>query len=398
MLRQILAISLINLRTLSTRAGACVVVIAGVAGVVFVLTALFAMANGLKETLRDTGEPDRALILGRGSHSEINGSITREQAAVIVNEPGIAATVAANGLRAPLASPEIYATVNLPRRKDGRRAGLPLRGVSEAAFRVRPEVHISEGRPLEPGRFELIVGDGAARVFAGLSVGDEISIKGTKFKVVGHFSADGHATESEAWMDVDVMANVFRRGAFLQSVLVRLDSPTGLEPLPAAIAADRRLANSLFRESDFYAAQSESSTRLIAIVGATAGVIMALGAIFAALNSLYAAVAARTREIAILRAIGFSGAPVVASVLAESLALSLFGGLLGAAFGWLAFDGAKMASVGATYSQVAFRFSVTPGLLLSGIALALLVGLIGGLLPALGAARQSVVEGLRTVA
>jgi putative ABC transport system permease protein len=398
MLRQIIAISLINLRALPTRLGAGAVVIVGVGGLVFVSTALFAMANGLKETLRDTGAPDRVLILGKGSHSEINGSITRDQAAIIANEPGIAATIAPNGLRAPLASPEIYATANLPRRKDGRRAGLPLRGVSEAAFRVRPEVHITQGRAIEPGRFELLVGEGAARVFAGLDVGDDISIKGATFRIVGHFSANGHATESEAWMDVDVMANVFRRGGFLQSVLVRLDSAAGLEPLTAAIDADPRLSNALFRESDFYAAQSESSTRLITIVGVTAGAIMALGAIFSALNSLYAAVSARTREIAILRAIGFSAAPVVASVLAESLILSLAGGALGAALGWLAFDGAKMASVGATYSQVAFRFSVTPGLLLSGIAVALLVGFVGGLLPALRAARQNVVDGLRTVA
>jgi len=177
---------------------------------------------------------------------------------------------------------------------------------------VRPEVHITQGRAIEPGRFELLVGEGAARVFSGLDIGDDIAIKGATFRVVGHFAANGHATESEAWMDVDVMANVFRRGGFLQSVLVRLDSPAGLEPLTATIDADRRLANSLFRESDFYAAQSESSTRLITIVGVTAGVIMALGAIFAALNSLYAAVSARTREIAILRAIGFSGAPIVA--------------------------------------------------------------------------------------
>jgi putative ABC transport system permease protein len=398
MLRQIIAISLINLATLRTRIGASTVVVVGVAGVVFVLTALFAMGNGLRETLRDTGEPDRVLILGRGSHSEINGSITRDQAAIIVNEPGIAAVRSREGLRVPLASPEIYATANLPRRKDARRAGLPLRGVSEAAFRVRPEVHITEGRAIEPGRFELLVGDGAARVFAGLDVGDEISIKGAAFRVVGHFGANGRATESEAWMDVDVMANVFHRAQFLQSVLVRLESPAGLEPLTAAVDADRRLANSLFRESDFYATQSESSTRLITLVGATTGVIMALGAVFAALNSLYAAVSARTREVAILRALGFSGTPVVVSVLVESLALSLLGGVAGAALGWLAFDGAKMASVGATYSQVAFRFAVTPELLVSGIALALLVGFLGGLPPALRAARQSVVEGLRTVA
>jgi len=397
MLRQTIAISLVNLLTLPARLGASIVVVTGVAGVVFVFTALFAMANGLRATLRETGEPDRVLILGKGSHSEINGSITRDQAAIIVNAPGIARLRSPDGLGVPLASPEIYATVNLPRRKDGQRAGLPLRGVGDAAFRVRPEVRITAGRSVEPGRFELIVGDGAARVFKGLDVGEEVPIKGASFRVVGHFDANGRATGSEAWMDVDVMANVFRRGPYLQSVLARLESPASLRELTASIDADPRLANTLFRESDFYAAQSESSTHLIALVGLTAGAIMALGATFAALNSLYSAVAARTREIATLRAIGFSGAPVAVSVLVESLVLSLLGGLVGTALGWFAFDGARMSSVGATYSQVAFQFSVTPGLLCAGIGIALLVGFVGGLLPALRAARQSIVEGLRAL-
>jgi putative ABC transport system permease protein len=398
MLRQIGAISLTNLKTLHSRLGASSVVIVGIAGVVFVLTALLAMANGLKETLRSTGEADRVLILGKGSHSEINGSITRDQAAIIAGEPGIVATRDAGNFRVALASGEIYATANLPRRKDGKRASVPVRGVSAAAFRVRPEVRISEGRNFEPGRFELIVGDGAERVFGGLAVGDRVSIKGATFDVVGHFSAEGHATESEMWLDVDVMTNVFRRASFLQSVLVRLESSDGLAALGTAIDADRRLSNSLFRESDFYAAQSEASTRLMTIVGVTAAAIMALGATFASLNSLYAAVASRTREIAILRAIGFSAFAVVVSVLAESLTLAFLGGLLGAALGWAVFDGASMASVGATYSQVAFRFAVTPHLLAGGVALALAIGFVGGLLPAIRAARQSIVVGLRAMA
>jgi putative ABC transport system permease protein len=393
---QIVAISSTNLRTLHTRLGASSVVVVGVAGVVFVLTALLAMASGLQQTVRSTGAADRVLILGKGSHSEINGSITREQAAIIVGEPGIVAMRDRHDLRVPFASGEIYATANLTRR-NGTRAGLPLRGVGDAAFRVRPEVRITAGRRFEPGRFELIVGDGAARVFAGLDVGDRISIKGAAFDVVGHFTAAGSATESEAWMDVDVMANVFRRGPYLQSVLARLESPAALATLRDAIDADRRLSNSLFRESDFYADQSERSTRLMTVVGVAAAAIMALGAIFASLNSLYAAVAARTREIAVLRALGFSATSVVASVLAESLTLAALGGLLGAALGWLAFDGAAMASVGATYSQVAFRFAVTPRLLAAGFGLALAIGFVGGLLPALRAARQNIAVGLRAL-
>ena len=390
------AIALTNLAALRARLAASAVVVVGVAGVVFVLTAMLAMANGLSQTLRATGAPDRVLILGRGSHSEINGSITRAQAAIIANAPGIATSISPHGDREPLASPEIYATANLARRDDGRRAGLPLRGIGDAAYRVRPEVKIVAGRGIEPGRFELLVGAGAARVFAGLDVGHSIEIKGVPFRVVGRFTADGGATESEGWMDVDAMASVFRRGPYLQSVRVRLESPDALDRLRAALDADRRLATSVFRESDFYAAQAQSSTRLIALVGATAGVVMALGATFAALNALYAAVAARTREIATLRAIGFSGAAVVASVMAESTVLALVGGALGAALGWLAFDGAATSSVGATYSQVAFRFSVTPKLIALGVVLALVVGLLGGAWPALRAARMSIVDGLRS--
>ncbi len=396
--RQILAVSLLNLATLRSRSGSSAVVLTGIAGVVFVLTALFAMANGLRETLQSSGEEDRVLLLGKGSRSEINGSISRDQAAIIAGLPGIAASRLPGTTPVPLLSAELYATANLPRRNQPGRAGLPLRGVGAAAFGVRPEVRMTNGRDLLPGRFEIIVGEAAARMFAGLEMGATISLKGVDFLVVGHFTAGGRATESEAWLDVNVMANVFKRGAWLNTIRLRLESPESLDMLTTAIMTDRRLANSVFRESDFYNEQSESSTRLMTIVGVTVGIIMAIGAIATALNSLYSAVSARTREIAILRAIGFSATPIVVSVLVESLVLSFIGGLLGAALGWLVFDGLSMTSMGAAYSQVAFRFAVEPELVLSGVLLALFIGFLGGLLPALRAARISVVEGLRSAA
>jgi len=398
LLRQTVTVSLLNVATLRTRAGSSAFVVTGIAGVVFVLTALFAMANGLRETLQSSGEADRVLLLGKGSRSEINGSISRDQAAIIAGLPGIAISTSPGTTPSLLLSAELYATANLPRRDQQGRAGLPLRGVGAAAFGVRPEVRIAKGRSLLPGRFELIVGESAARLFAGLQTGDTISLKGVDFEVVGHFSAAGRATESEAWMDVNVMANVFKRSAWLNTIRLRLETPESLGILTAAIMSDRRLTNSIFRESDFYNEQSESSTRLMTIVGVTVGIIMALGAVATALNSLYSAVSARMREIAILRAIGFSAAPVVVSVLVESLALSLIGGMLGAALGWLVFDGLRMTSVGAAYSQVAFRFAVEPTLVLSGVLLALLIGFFGGLLPAVRAARTSVVDALRSVA
>jgi putative ABC transport system permease protein len=395
MLRQVIAISVTNLISLRTRVGASVVVILGVAGVVFVVTALLAMANGLQQALQSTGQPDRVIILGKGSRSEINGSITREQAGIIADLPGIAAIRLPDGQRLTLASGEIYASVNLPRRSHAARGGLPLRGVVGTAFRVRPELRITAGRPFEPGHFELIVGAGAARVFTGLDVGDTVFVKGTALQVVGHFEAGGRATESEAWLDRDVMADLFRRGVYLQSVLARLESPSALGMLNAAIDADRRLSNSLFLESDYYQVQSESSTRLMKLVGIIAGTIMALGAVFGALNALYAAVSARTREIAILKALGYSAAPIVTSVLTESLTLSLIGGLLGTAIGWLMFHGSTASSVGATYSQIAFQFAVTPALLMTGVAIAVTIGLAGGALPAVRAARQRVADGLQ---
>jgi putative ABC transport system permease protein len=395
MMRQVIAISLAGLRTLPSRLGASVVVVVGVGGVVFVLTALIAMANGLQRALQNTGHPDRVLILGQGSQSEINGSITREQAAIIAGLPGIAALHGADGARVPLASGEIYATVNLPRRRDGVRAGLPLRGVSADAFRVWPEIGMVAGRRFQPGRFEVMVGAGAAGVFAGLDVGDTLSVKGVDLQVVGHFEADGGATESEAWMDVDVMAGAFRRGPFLQSVRARLAEPAALDVLRAAVDGDRRLSSTVLRETDYYQAHSDSSTRLMRLLAAAAGSIMALGAVCGALNALHAAVLARAREIAVLRAIGFSGVAVAVSVLAEALVLCLAGAVLGCAAGWLVFDGMAASSTGATFSEVAFRFDVTPKLLLGGVLVAAAIGLCGAVLPAARAARQRVVDGLR---
>ena len=395
MLGQAAAISSMNLASLRARQGAPLVMVLCMASVTFVFTALFAMASGLHNAVASTGHPDRALLLGAGSNSEINGSITREQAAIIRDLPGIARVTLPGRGRTPLATAEIYATANLPRRDSNGAASLPLRGIANDAFLVRPEVHIIAGRRALPGRFELIVGRGAARVFRGLDVGSSISVRGARWHVVGHFASAGSGSESEAWVDVDVLANVFKRGPYLQSVTVRLVSPAALEILRSAIAKDRRLANSVYRESEFYSTQAAAATQMVRVVGLVAGTIMALGALFAALNSLYAGVSTRTREIATLKALGFDGRAVVASVMVESLLLALVGGALGAGIGWLAFDGVQMSTLGAAFGEVAFAFTVTPRLLAVAVTMALLFGALGGLLPALHAARVPVVEGLR---
>ena len=397
MLRQALAVSSMNLASLRARQGAPAVMTLCMASVVFVFTALFAMASGLQHTVASTGQPDRALLLGAGSNAEINGSITREQAAVIRNLPGIAqaAVPGRKRERAPLVTAEIYATANLPHRDGSGAASLPLRGIANEAFMVRPEVRMIAGRRAHPGRFEMIVGRGAARVFAGLDIGSTIAIKGAHWRVVGHFQSAGSASESEAWVDVDVLANVFQRGPYLQSVTLRLISPDSLAALRDAVTADRRLANTVFRESDFYGMQAAAATQMVRTVGVVAGTIMALGAMFSAMNALYAGVSTRTREIATLKALGFAGSAVVASVMVESLALAGLGGALGAGVGWLLFDGVQMSSLGAAFGEVAFTFSVTPRLFAVAIVIALLFGALGGLPPALRAARLHVVAGLR---
>lgn len=396
MLRQIFTITLQNAATLHSRLGSSLLVIVGSAGVVLVFTALSAMTNGLQETIESTGEPDRVLILAKGSRSEINGAITRDQAAIIAGLPGIATEAALTHGKTPVLSAELYTTANLPRKDGGQRAGLALRGVSAAAFVVRSEIRVTQGRAIQPGRFELLIGAGAAGTFAGLNVGDHLSIKGTTFKVVGHFASGGRATESEAWLDVDVMANVFKRGANLNTLLARLEGPESLSLLEAGIEGDRRLANSLYRESEFHAEQSAAAVQLMKIVGTTVSIIMAIGAIATALNALYVAVSARTREIAILRALGFPGMPILVSVLFEAMILSLIGGSIGTLAGWLLFDGTQMSSMGAAYSPVAFRFVVDPLLLLNGISLSLLIGFFGGLFPACRAVNVGLLEGLRS--
>ncbi len=407
-LRQVVAITRMNLANLTARRGASAVVVLGMAGVAFVFVALLAMGNGLRNTIASTGQPDRALLLGAGSNSEINGSITRAQAAIVAGLPGIAASSGAPGMHGyrnehsararPLASAEIYATANLARANGSGHAGLALRGVSEDAYRVRPEVQLLAGRRPAPGRFEMLVGRGAALTFAGLGVGDVIAIKGVRWRVVGHFMAAGSATESEAWIDVDVMANVFRRGVFLNSITVRLTHADAYADFVRAVEGERRLSNSVFRESAFHGAQAEAAARMMSVVGIVAATIMALGALFSALNVQYAGVAARTREIATLKALGFGASALVASVLVESLVLCAAGGALGAAMGAWVFDGWRMSALGGAFGELAFAFDVSPRLLLGSVALTVLLGLVGGVPPALHAARMDVVRGLRAMA
>lgn len=389
MFRQVCSITLLNLRQIPSRLGASFVVFAGMAGVVAVTVALLAMARGFEATLAGTAHADRVLILRAGSTLELNGSIPRGDASIVEHLPGIA-----RDARGPLIAGETFVTMSLPRRAGTDDGMVPFRGVSPRSFDVRPELTIVRGRNLELGKNELIAGTGAAAEFAGLDVGDTVSVKGASWEVVGHFRTGG-AQDSELWADVDSVNPAWGRGSTFSTLYAQLDSADAFDTLQDALASDRRLSTGLWRETDYYAAQSRNTHRLMSIIAVLVTVVTSAGAVFAALNTMYAAVSTRTVEIATLRALGFDRLPIVVSVIAESLALALAGALAGAALAYAAFNGYEASTLGGTYTQVAFSFDVSSSILALGLGIAFLLGLIGGLAPAVRAATQPIIAGLR---
>ena len=389
MFKQILAITWMNLRSLPDRLGASLVIVVGLAGVVGVLTALLAMSEGLGATLKATGSPDRAMVLRGGSDAELNSGLDRESATLVTEQAGV--RKGADGK--PLASRELVLIAELPLKRNGSSANVTLRGVEPAAFELRPDLKIVEGRKFQPGLNEMLVGRGASEQFEGASLGQTVRISGADWTIVGVF-ASGNAHDSELWIDADTAQSAFGRGGY-SSILVALESAEALPAFQAALKADTRLNVDAEAQSAYYARQSGGSTMMIRILTNVVSIVMALGAIFAALNTMYASVSTRTTEIATLRAIGFGPLPVVASVLVESMLLALAGGLIGALIAWLLFNNYAVTTLGAGFTQVVFNFQVTPALLKSGISLALVIGFIGGLLPALRAARMPVTVALR---
>ena len=387
--RLALAATRVSIAGLPQRLGASSVVVVGIAGVVGVLVAMLAMGEGFRATLASTGGTDTAIILRGGSQAETNSVITRDQAPLIETLDGIAR--GADG-RA-LLSPELSQVVTLPTRDDGSDTNVQFRGVGPAAWTVRPKLRIVEGRRFNPGLREIVVGRGAQRQFRGLEVGRQLKLANQQWTVVGVFES-GDAYDSELWSDVDVLGPAYQRSAY-QSVTVKLEGRSGLKRLKAALAADPRLKLDVSTTRDYYAKQSEGLSKLINALGTVIGLIMALGAIFGALNSMYAAVSGRAREIATMRAIGFRGLPVVTAVMLETMLLAFLGGLIGAALAWMMFNGHSVSTLGNNFSQVVFQFRVTPELLWTGLKWALGIGLVGGLFPALRAARMEVTEALR---
>jgi putative ABC transport system permease protein len=397
-LQQVWAVIRLNLATVWQRRGAALATMVGVGGVVAVFVAVLSIGEGFRRTMATAGADDTAIVLRGGADGEMTSIVMRDATQIIAQAPGVARAAAGPGgaeAGTPLSSAELFVVVDAPKRSTGTAANVPLRGIQPPALAVR-NVRITAGRMFAWGTNEIIVGEAAVHQFAGLDVGAPLRWGQTEWKVVGHFSSGGSLWESELWCDVSVLQPAFRRGPTFQSVIARLESEAAFEPFKDALTSDPRLDVTVKRQSEFYAEQSRILVSLIRYLGGIVALLMGIGAVFGALNTMYSAVAARTREIGTLRALGFGAGPVVVSVLAEALLLALAGGVLGAVFAYAAFDGFRTSTLNwASFSQVAFAFRVTPGLLVQGLVYALAMGLVGGLFPAIRAARLPVATALR---
>jgi len=387
--RQAWSVTKVGIATIPQRLGSSSVIIVGIAGVVGVLVALLAMGEGFRQTLQQTGGTDTVIVMRGGATAELSSGIGRDEATLVQQLPGILKDAQGK----PIASPELVVVANIPKKGTNTDANVEIRGVGEQAFALRPNVKIISGKTFGAGMRELIVGKGALAQFKGLEPGSSLNLGNQQWTITGVFES-GDAHESELWGDVEIVSAAYRRQGY-QSLTARLTSPDAIEQLKAAIVSDPRLKVDAKTTIDYYSAQSENLTRVIRVIGIVIGVIMGIGAIFGALNTMYAAVATRAREIATLRAIGFRGLPVVVSVLLETMVLALAGGVLGAAVAWLLFNNYTVSTLGANFSQVVFAFKVSPALVWNGLKWALAIGFIGGVFPALRAARLPVTTALR---
>lgn len=392
--RQALAVAGVGLRTLPQRLSAAAVIVIGIAGVVGVVLALLAMAEGYSRTLRKSGSADTAIVLRGASASEVNSVLANDSLVQIEQAPQIAR----DNRGEPLASSEIVVAANLPlasAKTEDDEGSVQLRGVSDKAFLLRPQIRLVNGRRFQPGLRELIVGTGAVRQFAGLAPGLDVKLGSQTWTVVGVF-ASGDAMESEVWGDASVVADTYRSGNSRNSVTVKLTNASAFADFKRELEANPQLQVDISTTLDYFAEQSETTTEMIQGIGVVVGFIMAIGALFGALNTMFTAVAARAREIGTLRAIGFGGTPVAVAVMLETMILALFGGLLGSCVAWLLFDGRSASTLAAgAVGKLSFGLTVTPALVWIGLKWALAIGFIGGLFPAARAARMPVAATLR---
>jgi putative ABC transport system permease protein len=392
MLRQIVAVTSVNIRSIRQRLGSSSVAIVGIAGVVLVFVAVLSIAEGVNNTMKASGDPNTVLVLRAGSDTEMTSGLAGDSVRIIQDAPGIAR----DGSGAPLASPELFVVVDHPLKRSGSAANVPLRGVTPEAFKVHDRMKIVEGRNIEFGKNEIIAGRAATRQFAGLTVGTILKWGESTWQLVGVFEEGGSVSESELWCDVKVLQPAYRRGNSYQSLYAKLESPDSFQQLKDSLTSNPQLTVTAMRAPDYYGTQTETLQRIIRTIGGIIAVLMGVGAVFGAVITMYTAVASRTREIATLRALGFGGLPVVLSVLAEATILAVIGGIIGAAIAWAAFDGYQTATMNfQSFSQIAFSFAVTPALLLQALVYSIAMGLLGGLFPAWRAARLPVVTALR---
>jgi putative ABC transport system permease protein len=388
---QFVTVTGMNLRNLPSRLGTSLVAVVGIGGVVAVLVSLLSMGEGFRAALDLSGREDVAMILRGGSADELSSSITREEFNVVALAPGIA-----RDARGPIVSGELYTIVDLPMRSTGTGANVPFRGVGDRAMELRPGFRIVAGRMFLRGRDEVIVGRGVFAQFGNVDLGQEVKWGSQTWRVVGVFEAGGSVSESEVWTDAVVLRGVYRRGNTVQIVRAQLESAGAIVRVRANLEHDPRVNVTVRSERAFYADQSRILLALIKYVGTTLAVLMGVGAVFAALNTMYSAVSSRTREIATLRALGFGAAPVVTSVLFEAAVLGLLGGVIGGLLVYLVLNGYQASTLNwGSFSQLTFAFTVTPQLLVTGLGYSLILGLVGGLLPGLRAARMPVTAGLR---
>lgn len=382
---------MLNLRNLPQRIGSSAVAVVGVAAVVLVFAAVLSMAKGFERTMMSTGAEDTAIIMRSGSTSELNSGLSNEQVLIVADAPG----VLKDG-DTTLMSAELYVVVDVKKRSSNSDANVPFRGIQSGALDVRNNVSLLEGRMFDLGKNEIIVGRAAQQEFLGLETGSTIRFGQTAWNIVGVFEADGGVSESELWTDVRVLQDAYRRGNSFQSVRVRLETADSLKVLEAALEADPRISADVMSEKEYYSGQAAPLSQFIRLVGYPLTILMSIGAVFGALNSMYSSVSVRGKEIATLRALGFGPFSILVSTIVESTLLALAGGLLGGAIAFLVFNGFQVSTLnGASFSQVVFDFAVTPDLLLDGLYVALIIGVVGGLFPAIRAARLPVAQALR---
>lgn len=390
-IKQIIAVTALNLRNIPQRLASSAVAVVGVGAVVLVFAAVLSMAAGLERTMLSAGSEDTAIILRNGSTSELNSGLSNEQTLIVSNAPG----VLKDG-NEPIVSAELYVVVDVKKRSNQSDANVPFRGVQASAFDVRQNVTISEGRMFEEGKNEIVVGRSAQQEFMGLETGKTIRFGQNEWIVVGTFDANGSVSESELWTDVRVLQSAYRRGNSFQSVRVKLESPESIETLEQTLADDPRIDADVLTEREYYSSQSQGLVQFIKLIGYPLTFLMAIGAVFGALNSMYSSVSVRGKEIATLRALGFGPTAVLVSTVVESVLLALAGGALGGLLAYLVFNGFQVSTLnGPSFSQVVFDFAVTPELLVQGMRAALLIGVVGGLFPAIRAARLPVATALR---